>query len=124
MQEKRCPKCGKTKPTSEFHKNRSQKDGLNCWCAECRLESRERTACTKIVLEKRCPKCGEVKHHNEFYRNRSQKDGLTCYCKTCSNKRTTKRAHDSRAKKVAEYDAFIREVCEDPELKMMLNGFV
>ena len=124
MQEKRCPKCGRTRPTSEFSKNRSQKDGLSFWCADCCLESRERTACTKIVLEKRCPKCGEVKHHNEFYRNKSTCDGLTNYCKKCDSNRTTKRAYDARAKKVAEYDAFIREVCEDPELKMMLNGFV
>lgn len=32
---KRCPRCGETKPTSEFHRNRSKADGLHDWCKPC-----------------------------------------------------------------------------------------
>src|ERR1700691_3153519 len=35
---KRCPKCGLDKDLSEFHKNKSQYDGLNTYCKLCWLE--------------------------------------------------------------------------------------
>lgn len=30
-----CTGCKKTKSVSEFHKNKSKKDGLHCWCKVC-----------------------------------------------------------------------------------------
>ena len=33
--EKRCSKCGETKPRSGFHKNRAQPDGLANYCKPC-----------------------------------------------------------------------------------------
>lgn len=42
---KRCPKCGLTKPTSEFYGNRSARDGLSAWCKECtKADARPRSA--------------------------------------------------------------------------------
>lgn len=32
---KHCPRCGKTKHRSEFHRNRSKSDGLHDYCKEC-----------------------------------------------------------------------------------------
>lgn len=32
---KRCPKCGETKPKSEFYKNAHMKDGLSVQCKKC-----------------------------------------------------------------------------------------
>ena len=32
---KQCTKCKQTLPLSEFHKNRSTKDGLHSWCKSC-----------------------------------------------------------------------------------------
>jgi O6-methylguanine-DNA--protein-cysteine methyltransferase len=32
---KRCPKCGETKPETEFHKSRTLKDGLALYCKRC-----------------------------------------------------------------------------------------
>jgi hypothetical protein len=37
--EKTCKSCGRTKPITEFHKNRIRKDGHHSWCRQC---SRER----------------------------------------------------------------------------------
>ena len=36
--EKRCPKCGITKPESEFGKNKRTSDGLACYCKPCTSE--------------------------------------------------------------------------------------
>ena len=32
---KRCSKCGRILPITEFHKDKSRKDGLQCWCKDC-----------------------------------------------------------------------------------------
>lgn len=37
---KTCAKCGETKPTTEFHKNSSKRDGLYCHCKSCSREAR------------------------------------------------------------------------------------
>jgi len=34
--EKKCPKCGETKPVSEWGRNKAHKDGLQSWCRVCR----------------------------------------------------------------------------------------
>ena len=33
-----CSKCGMELPTSEFSKDKSKKDGLFCWCKECKKQ--------------------------------------------------------------------------------------
>lgn len=35
MQEKTCSKCKKTQPVSEFHRNKTKKDGLSIYCKSC-----------------------------------------------------------------------------------------
>ena len=35
---KKCPKCRRELPLSEFTKNKSRSDGLQCWCKSCRNE--------------------------------------------------------------------------------------
>lgn len=32
---KQCSKCGETKPLSEFHRDRTNRDGRHSWCAVC-----------------------------------------------------------------------------------------
>ena len=39
---KKCPRCLENKPKSEFHKNPSSKDGLTCYCRQCRKEYYEK----------------------------------------------------------------------------------
>lgn len=38
MDQKRCPRCKQTKPTSEFGKDRRNKDGLNLYCRSCKKQ--------------------------------------------------------------------------------------
>ena len=38
---KRCPKCGKGKPLEAFTRDRSRRDGLQCWCRWCEKAYRE-----------------------------------------------------------------------------------
>jgi hypothetical protein len=38
MATKRCPACGETKPTTEYHRNRGTKDGLRAYCKSCHCE--------------------------------------------------------------------------------------
>lgn len=35
MEHKHCPHCKRTLSVSEFHKDKSTKSGLRCWCREC-----------------------------------------------------------------------------------------
>jgi len=48
---KRCARCGKIKPASQFSKNRKSKDGLQRWCKECKrivdMEYRKRKKAAK-----------------------------------------------------------------------------
>ena len=42
---KRCPRCGQTKPVSEWHKNKASRDGLQAYCKPClRAYRRQRMA--------------------------------------------------------------------------------
>lgn len=38
MEAKRCPRCGRTLPASEFSVDRSRRDGLSVYCFVCRKE--------------------------------------------------------------------------------------
>lgn len=51
---KHCPKCRETKPLDAFHKNKSQKDGLNHYCKACKAQYY--AANVEMLQEQRCPK--------------------------------------------------------------------
>jgi len=67
MTDKRCTKCGTTKPSTEFSKNRNSKDGLQSWCKSCaRLFYKKHLACVicgEPLLNGRvkyCTKCSPM----------------------------------------------------------------
>ena len=35
---KHCNKCSRNLPLSEFHKDKTNKDGLNRWCMDCKKQ--------------------------------------------------------------------------------------
>lgn len=57
MTEKRCARCGETKPLGMFSRNRTKKDGMQTFCKECsrqcsaqsRLKHKEKTSASRAV---------------------------------------------------------------------------
>ena len=90
MKTKRCTKCGKSLPVSEFHKHPSTRDGLQNHCKVCiRAYQRQRRQRLKdegpvIVRDKkRCCSCRKTKPISEFYKEAGTLDGYTPQCKAC-----------------------------------------
>lgn len=51
METKKCSKCGRELPVSEFNKNKQAKDGLQCRCKSCQREAnREKQERIKKLL--------------------------------------------------------------------------
>ena len=100
VKQKRCSKCEKWKSESEFHRNRSSKDGLNRQCKECvnrhydgnrktarrYLRYEERHRVVDGAEQKRCSMCKRWKGRGEFYKDSRYKDGLEGRCKKCMGK--------------------------------------
>jgi hypothetical protein len=109
MTYKRCRTCGHDKPTTEFHRSATAKDGLQSSCKPCQIararEYRQRQAVERRVRKqaqikaaesrallraqpvppghKRCGKCHEVKPFEDFNLRRSSPDGRQSYCRAC-----------------------------------------
>ena len=97
---KYCRDCRQVLPTSEFTRNRRNRDGLSFYCRACgnarqavsrrRRFGPPRNACGQGPADipdgsKWCSACGAVKPLAEFPRNRSQRSGYGSYCKPCHN---------------------------------------
>lgn len=117
---KACKDCGEEKPVSEFHVDRSRKDGLQFYCKVCNSaraaayrEARKKAYVAVVSPEtKVCRDCGEEKFASEFTVDRSRKDGLNPYCKTCTAARSAAWSNankEKRAAKGAEYRAAHKE---------------
>lgn len=69
--EKRCPKCGITKPADSFPKNSTETDGLHTWCRTCCSRSFEEYYYRGQVAKKRVRKKviihREIDHHGCIY---------------------------------------------------------
>lgn len=52
---KRCSKCGRELPLSEFYKNKGKKDGLMCWCKDC-CKAHGHSSRGKTANAKKCKK--------------------------------------------------------------------
>jgi len=96
--EKLCPKCGVTKPVSEFHSNRQAYDGLAPYCRECQAVYdkvlRQKRIQEQNYLqrtEKTCSICGVTKLINEFHQDRTHPDGHRSCCTTCAKQKSKER---------------------------------
>lgn len=90
--EKRCTKCGETRPLEEFQRDRSRRDGRRSHCAHCcRAAARERRrryaarATEAVPAEKRCPACERTLPAAAFSRDRGSADGLQSTCRDCAS---------------------------------------
>lgn len=106
---KRCPKCGETKPFTEYHRNRSNKDGLSSECKACacartksyndlhrsEINAKRRTTVYKLKGRKLkpgdglkyCPGCDSVLPVDNFYEDAHRYDRRAAICRECSRKR-------------------------------------
>ena len=81
---KQCSKCKETKPFSDFHKNKTKKDGCQSHCKQCVVSpsSYKRQELGKQGL-KMCQKCKETKPFSDFHKDKTRKDGCRSRCKQC-----------------------------------------
>lgn len=96
---KRCPRCGEVRGRDDFHRNRSNSDGLQAYCKRCSkqvqreyearnadavaIRKAERAKLPRADGTKTCTKCGETKPRISFYALRNTKDGRATYCMEC-----------------------------------------
>lgn len=86
--DKTCKACGQTKPTTEFHKDKSKKDGLNFYCKPC---MRERVSTPQsrpgkhaaVDGMKCCSRCKETKPVDQFSGSTKTFDRLDRRCRAC-----------------------------------------
>ena len=90
MDKKICAKCKEEKDISEFHHNKSRKDGLQSYCISCRShkseEVREQEAERESLYAKgmqRCTKCNRILSLNHFKKDGHGWRGIKCVCKEC-----------------------------------------
>ncbi|WP_030190771.1 endonuclease VII domain-containing protein [Streptomyces violaceorubidus] len=91
--EKRCSRCGETRPRAAFAANRAARDGLQGYCRTCVAEYHQARQLAKGKKvrprvdapegHKHCRSCGETKPHSEWHRNATASDGLATRCKAC-----------------------------------------
>ena len=102
---KYCSKCEEVKATSDFHRRAGAKDGLACWCRQCK---RKHNADRYLVLlgnttaeSKFCPDCETDLPADCFRPHAGGVGGLEAYCRECE-------ANRRRARK---YGLSLEEVC-------------
>ena len=90
---KRCGKCGETKVTDSFHRDKSTADGYGFYCKACKQtpasKAREKDRLTWPQDHKRCTKCQEIRPYSAFSPDKRKGGGLFSWCKSCHT------AHDS-----------------------------
>jgi hypothetical protein len=95
VKNKRCSKCGKNKPASDFFKSISKADGYSSICKECsknyvvkhrkKVSDREFND-IELKGEKRCWMCGKLLPIEEYNYDRGNPDGFSNYCRECGKK--------------------------------------
>lgn len=102
---KKCTKCGESKPRSEFSANKGNGDGiLQSHCKLCRNKAAREKYAIKSRSEgktyrpsgprasvpvpeskKYCPGCKRIKDEEDFHKSTTRPNGLDAYCKVCKH---------------------------------------
>jgi len=92
-----CARCHRELPITEFHRNRTRKDGYQRECKECQRElsqalykkKQEEKAVDQTPTDppttKVCAKCGRELPVEMFGHTKKNLNGLKSYCKDCEN---------------------------------------
>jgi len=95
--EKRCTKCGDTKPISAFGKDKRRTDGFFPYCKRCRLVNpalHDERAKHKAQGLRWCNRCEQWLRPDCFGRNKSTPDGINHYCKPCVTRDSLRYYHE------------------------------
>eukprot|EP00884_Botryococcus_braunii_P000533 jgi/Botrbrau1/10480/Bobra.0133s0084.2 len=96
---KTCRRCGCTKQSGDFYRNKTNPDGLYNNCKACFAADasarRDRMAPLeqRTVPQKICKRCKTPKPAADFYKNKLMSDGLYSHCKECYSLAATERAN-------------------------------
>lgn len=84
--EKKCGRCGKVKPVSEFDFSRDY--GYQSFCKDCKKIHHKQSPKyePQQTGTKVCSCCGQEKDINEFSTNANSKDGRANHCRSCISK--------------------------------------
>jgi 5-methylcytosine-specific restriction endonuclease McrA len=90
--DKRCPKCHRLLPRTEYFRNRAQPSGYSVYCKLCDMAAantrRPRNMPPRLPEGfRRCYVCKAMKPITDFYRNRAQANGYSFACKSCERER-------------------------------------
>lgn len=101
--EKHCPQCETTKPSTEFWKQKARrKDGLASICKECsKLDKKEKHAAAKVEPAefKKCVKCEKTKKSMvDFGALKARFDGRSNVCKECNRAYGKQKAAEKQGK--------------------------
>jgi hypothetical protein len=92
IKNKKCKKCTRLQPISNFNKSNNFKDGFDNICKSCSMLlnqeykykwGEERVNLPITINEKTCPSCNRVLPVSSFYLDDYTKDGLRSYCIEC-----------------------------------------
>jgi len=87
---KKCRKCLRDIPVTEFNSSRDNKDGFQAWCKGCYSTylkaysaSRSEAKAKHTVFSKTCKDCGLDKPVSQFGVKANNEDKRNIYCKPC-----------------------------------------
>jgi hypothetical protein len=88
MENKQCQKCKQHLPLTEFHKDRTNNDGLNRWCIACKRVSRFKNCeIPEVYLKRRWDAFGEInknRKRNVLKKNITYKELLQLFNNFCN----------------------------------------
>ena len=110
---KLCPECKLTKPSSAFNLNSARADGLTYVCAECIPKYEARDKRNKKVLanlSKQCSSCSRVLSSRMYLYDQNSEDKLRSKCRTCCCFKGQNIPSDQQ---IQEYEFFIKQTCQN-----------
>lgn len=128
---KKCTRCGAAKAPRDFHRNASEKDGLQRHCKDCARENQRQLAAKNQARapvatgSKICSMCGKTKPRASFGIDRARKDGRSYYCRDCfapRKKARNKRRRDQRQAELREDPAATKQ-CKQCGLVLPVAAF-
>jgi hypothetical protein len=101
VHEKKCSKCGESKPLDAFWKAKKGLFGRRSMCRDCasadNKDYRKRTQrCKDFLDSKVCPSCRTRKPASDFTPDRTRPGGLKSNCRKCLAERTLESRRDLR----------------------------